>query len=89
MRQLTDLRYERSGRALEPGEFSRRGGVLEIYPVDFEAPLRVDFEDERIRSIASVNIRTGKSIWQHKIVIILPNRPAARATVASFSADIP
>ncbi|MBI5150493.1 MAG: transcription-repair coupling factor [Candidatus Omnitrophica bacterium] len=89
IRQLTDLRYGRSGRALSPGEFSQRGGVLEVYPVDFEAPLRVDFDDERIRSIASVNIRTGKSIWQHKIVIVLPNKPAPRAGVKSFSADIP
>lgn len=92
IRQLTDLRYRRSHRALEAGEFSQRGGVLDIYPVDFDAPLRLDFDDERIRSIASINVRTGKSIWQHQIVILLPNRPPGGGLLRKeevFSADIP
>lgn len=83
---LVALRYNRVHRALQQGEFSQRGGVLDIYPLDFDAPLRVDLEDDKIFSIATVNPSTGKSIWQHKIVIILPNRPDSKSV---FQSDIP
>lgn len=96
IRQIADLRYRRVNRVLEQGEFSRRGGIVDVYPVDFDAPLRVDLDNEHIRSIATINIQTGRSIWQHKIVIILPNKPAcpagrpsARSASSSFSADVP
>ncbi len=77
VRQIADLRYHRVNRVLEQGEFSQRGGILDVYPVDFEAPLRIDFDGDKILSIATINVKTGKSIWQHQIVIILPNKPSA------------
>jgi transcription-repair coupling factor (superfamily II helicase) len=83
---LIALRYNRVHRAFQQGEFSQRGGVLDIYPIDFDAPLRVDFEDDKIFSIATVHITTGKSIWHHKIVIILPNR---LGPTGAFQSDIP
>lgn len=83
---LIALRYNRVHRAFQPGEFSQRGGVLDIYPIDFDAPLRVDFEDDKILSIATVHITTGKFIWQHKIVIILPNRSGPKGV---FQSDVP
>ncbi len=84
--QLTDLRYRRSHRAMIEGEFSQCGGTIEVYPAGFDMPLRIDFDDDQIRSIKSVNIKTGRSIWQHKIVIILPCRPSGREI---FSSDLP
>ena len=68
---LTALRYNRVQRALGQGEFSQRGGVLDIYPLDFDAPLRIDFEDDKILSIATINVVTGKSLW-HSCKICLP-----------------
>ncbi len=83
---LVALRYSRVHRALQQGEFSQRGGVLDVYPLDFDAPLRVDFEDDKVLSIATVNPATGKNIWQHRIVIILPNRPDPKSV---FQSDTP
>mgnify|MGYP001562223520 FL=1 len=86
VRSIADLRYRRVNRVLEQGEFSQRGSIVDIYPVDFDAPLRVDLENDHVRSIATINSQTGRPIWQHKIVIILPNRPSARNV---FNADVP
>ena len=86
VRSIADLRYRRVNRVFEQGEFSQRGSIVDIYPVDFDAPLRVDLENDHVRSIATINSRTGRPIWQHKIVIILPNKPSARDV---FNADVP
>ena len=86
VRQIADLRYQRVNRVLGQGEFGQRGSIVDIYPIDFDAPLRIDLENDHIRSIVTINSQTGKPIWQHKIVIILPNKPPARQV---FSADIP
>jgi transcription-repair coupling factor (superfamily II helicase) len=83
---LTNFQYVRDKKALTEGTFSVRGGILDVYPVNFEGPLRIDFDDDEIVRIASVNMKTGKSIWQHKIVIILPQKQDDRQI---FSADIP
>jgi transcription-repair coupling factor (superfamily II helicase) len=86
IQNLTVLRYSRADKALLEGQFSSRGGILDVYPLQFDAPLRVDFDNDKIRSIASLNILTGKSLWQHKIVIILPFKISSKAV---FSAEIP
>jgi len=93
VRTIADLRYRRVNRVMEQGEFSQRGSIVDIYPADFDAPLRVDLENDHVRSIATINSQTGRPIWQHKIVIILPARAAGGPNKPSgrevFSADVP
>ncbi len=86
LNNLAALFYVKSHRAFAEGEFAQRGGILEIFPINFDGPVRIDFDDDKITAIASTNIKTGKSIWQHKIVIILPNK---RDPKSVFSEDIP
>lgn len=75
---LLSFRYEKSRRAVKVGQFSQLGGILEIYPVNFDGPIRIDFDNDKIRSIASVNTKTGRAIWQHNMAIILPNKPSKK-----------
>ncbi len=86
LNNLAAFRYQKGKKSTQEGEFSQRGGILDIYPIGFDGPVRIDFDNEIIRSIASVNIKTGKSIWQHAIIIILPNKPQKKS---AFNADIP
>lgn len=85
---LTAFQYRRVEKSHEEGEFALRGAILDIYPVNFDGPVRIDFDDDVIRSIASVNIHTGKSIWQHNIIIILPYK-TIRTSRETFTSDIP
>ncbi len=86
LNNLAAFRYQKVHKSSREGEFSQRGGILDIYPIGFDGPIRIDFDDNTVTSIASVNIKTGKSIWQHTIVIILPNKLKKRKI---FNADIP
>ncbi len=75
LNNLVAFRYRKKKRALSEGDFSQRGGIVEVYPINFDSPVRIDFDDDKVRSIASLNIQTGKSIWQHKIIILFPHKP--------------
>lgn len=86
LNNLIAFRYQRVRKSVAPGEFSQRGGVLDVYPIGFDGPVRIDFDDDTIHAIASVNLATGKSIWQHKIIIIIPNKIQEKTV---FNADIP
>ncbi|MBN1869640.1 MAG: transcription-repair coupling factor [Candidatus Omnitrophica bacterium] len=86
LNNLVAFRYQKVKKSTQEGEFSQRGGVLDVYPVGFDGPVRIDFDDETIRAIASINVKTGKSIWQHKIIIILPHKAHK---ITAFSPDIP
>ncbi len=45
-----------------PGEFSRRGGILDIYAPEWEQPVRLEFWDDELESIRHFDLRTQRSI---------------------------
>ena len=83
---LEKFQYTHVKNVLVEGEYSQRGGVLDIYPANFDSPVRIDFDNDQIRSIASLNTVTNKPIWQHKIVLILPYKLRKRTF---FTSDLP
>ena len=69
---FTEYGYKRQEQIMSEGEFSRRGGIIDIWPVTFELPLRIEWEVDRIQTLRSIDLATGKSFWDHTVVIILP-----------------
>jgi transcription-repair coupling factor (superfamily II helicase) len=60
-RRLSDLAYARADLVTKRGEFTVRGGILDVFPPVAEHPLRVEFwgdEVEEIRSFAVADQRT-------------------------------
>lgn len=43
--------YERQGMIGKPGEFSLRGSIIDIYPLDTQYPVRVELFDTEIDSL--------------------------------------
>jgi transcription-repair coupling factor (superfamily II helicase) len=41
--QLSTIGFDKTQRVMSPGEFSKRGDILDIYPLDAENPVRVEF----------------------------------------------
>ncbi|MDD3088087.1 MAG: hypothetical protein PHP89_05945, partial [Candidatus Omnitrophica bacterium] len=68
---LVDFGYKRQESVSEEGDFSRRGGVIDIFPNSFELPVRIELENDSIVSIKSFNPKTAQLLWEHRIVIIL------------------
>lgn len=84
---LVRFHYRRVRTVLVEGDFSQQGEIIDIFPVNFDSPIRIALDEDKIRFINSYNIQSGKSIWQHKIVIVLPNK--FRASKEPFSVDTP
>lgn len=57
-RRLTDLGYEAVERTELPGEFTRKGGLMDIFPPGLDSPVRIDFFDVLIESIRPFNAET-------------------------------
>jgi len=51
--KLVSLGYCRSEAVSEEGDFTLRGDTLELYPVNFNFPLRIEWEFETIEKIYS------------------------------------
>jgi transcription-repair coupling factor (superfamily II helicase) len=58
---LFDYGYERVELVEGRGQFSSRGGIIDIFPVTFERPLRVEFFDDQIDSIRFFNVESQRS----------------------------
>ncbi|NLG14550.1 MAG: transcription-repair coupling factor [Lentisphaerae bacterium] len=50
-RRLVELDYDNEFQVQQPGEFSRRGGILDIYSPLYDAPVRLEFWGDEIDSI--------------------------------------
>jgi len=72
LRTFVEFDYKRQNKVQEEGDFRRDGGIVDIFPVTFDCPLRIEFDYNKISSIDSYNIITGKTIWKHNMVIVLP-----------------
>ncbi len=72
--QLIALGYKKGKSVHEEGDLAQRGGVIDIFPSNFDSPVRIDFDGERIRSICSFSLKTGEPFWDHKIVIVLAKK---------------
>lgn len=71
---LVKIGYERVEMVEKPGEFSVRGGIVDIYPVTFPDPVRIEWFDDEIDSIRYFSASTQRSIQTTKKVIVPPAR---------------
>lgn len=70
--RIRRLGYERRSMVEEPGEFSIRGGILDIFAPDSKDPYRVEFFDTEVDSIRTFNLETQRSIENRKEIVIRP-----------------
>jgi transcription-repair coupling factor (superfamily II helicase) len=89
LRQLVDFGYKRQESVSEEGDFSRRGGIIDIFPFSFELPIRIDLENSKISSIKTFDPQTGSPLWEHRIVIVLPVKKIHPSRAAAFSEEVP
>ncbi len=63
--------YQKSSIILEPGEFSSRGDIFDLYPVNGD-PVRMEFFGDTLESIRIINIDTQRSIDAVDKVMAIP-----------------
>lgn len=74
LKELVFLGYERCAQVEKAGEFCVRGGILDIFPLTEENPVRIEFWDDEIDSIRSFDAGSQRSIEVMKDVRIYPSR---------------
>ncbi len=70
---LCNFNFEHVDFVVEPGQFSIRGGIVDVYSFSNDYPYRIEFFGDEIDSIRSFNPIDQLSIEKLRDIIIIPN----------------
>ncbi|CAG9178197.1 transcription-repair coupling factor [Cupriavidus pinatubonensis] len=72
--QFTLAGYEHVSAVMRPGEYSVRGGLIDLYPMGSALPYRIDLFGDEIETIRAFDPDTQRSLYPVKEVRLLPGR---------------
>ena len=70
---LFEYQFKRVDFVSEPGEFSVRGGIVDVFSFSNDEPYRIEFFGDEIDSIRTFDVETQLSTSQIKKIDIIPN----------------
>ena len=70
--QLFDFGYKFTDMVTTPGEMSRRGGIVDVYPLTEDYPVRIEWFDDEVESIRYFDADTQRSNDELDSIIISP-----------------
>ena len=76
LEQLYNLGYAPVAEVEEPGQFSHRGGIIDLFPPSFPRPIRVEFFGDEIESLRTFDQETQRSLNPINDCTIGPAREA-------------
>ncbi|NOH03567.1 MAG: hypothetical protein HND47_17205 [Chloroflexi bacterium] len=74
MREWVRIGYQRVNTVLEPGQFSHRGGILDVWAPTELNPVRLDFFGDEIETIRSFDPATQRTLEKLETILITPAR---------------
>ena len=72
--QLALAGYQAVNNVISPGEFSIRGGLIDLFPMGSALPFRLDLFDREIESIKTFDVDTQRTLFPVPNVQLLPAR---------------
>jgi len=70
---LFEYKFKRVDFVTEPGEFSVRGGIIDVFSFSNDEPYRIEFFGDEIDSIRSFDVETQLSTEKVKKISVMPN----------------
>jgi transcription-repair coupling factor (superfamily II helicase) len=70
---LFEYQFKRTDFVTEPGEFSVRGGILDVFSFSHDEPYRIEFFGNEVESIRTFDVETQLSTEPVKKISIIPN----------------
>lgn len=70
---LFEYQFKRVDFVSEPGEFSVRGGIIDVFSFSNDQPYRIEFFGDEVDSIRCFDVETQLSTATKKKVFIMPN----------------
>ena len=72
-RKLVSIGYQKESIVTKTGEIGIRGFIIDIFPIEFEHPIRIEFFGDEIESIRYFDEENQKTIEEVKECRIFPN----------------
>ena len=87
---LASVGYERVDLVEMPGQFARRGGILDVYSPEMDRPVRVEFFGDEIESMRRFDPETQRSATAMDEALLLPltETPATEKMLAAVHARL-
>jgi transcription-repair coupling factor (superfamily II helicase) len=70
---LIEYEFERADFVMEPGQFSLRGGLIDVYSFSGDHPYRIEFEGDKVASIRTFDPTNQLSIEKKEQISIIPD----------------
>jgi transcription-repair coupling factor (superfamily II helicase) len=70
---LLEYQFERVDFVYEPGQFSIRGGIVDVFSFANENPFRIEFFGDEVETIRTFDAGNQRSLNQHRFFNIVPN----------------
>ncbi|MBT8239419.1 MAG: transcription-repair coupling factor, partial [Croceitalea sp.] len=70
---LFEYQFKRVDFVTEPGEFSVRGGIVDVFSFSHDEPYRIEFFGDEVESIRTFDVETQLSTEKVKKITIIPN----------------
>ncbi len=74
VKRLVEMGYDAANAVTRPGEFSRRGGILDVFPSTADGPIRIELFGDEIESIRPFDVATQRSSGRRASVDFAPAR---------------
>ena len=78
--QLAGIGYERETQVEMPGQFAVRGGILDVYPLTEELPIRVELWGDEVDSIRTFDPQSQRSVENLQKITFYPATDFPEAT---------
>jgi transcription-repair coupling factor (superfamily II helicase) len=72
--QCAEAGYHHVSQVVSPGEFSVRGGLVDLFPMGSALPFRLDLFDDEIETIRTFDVDTQRSLYPVPEIRLLPAR---------------
>ncbi len=72
VRHLAELGYEKNVQVQTSGEYSVRGGIIDVFPLTEESPFRIELWGDEVDSIRSFDVESQRSIENLQEILIYP-----------------
>lgn len=70
---LLSYKFELVDFVFKPGQFARRGGIIDVFSFSSENPYRIEFRNEKVNSLRIFNFENQESIEEINNIVITPN----------------
>ena len=89
-RLAEDFGYDHEALCEQPGEFALRGGILDVYPLNAQMPVRIDLFGDTVESLRPFDPATQRSEGEVEgLVICAPRGDVAKEAGVPFCRHLP